>query len=134
MILQGFGFSSGASGICRRSPILRQPFANQALSPSPTVAPSASRISSVEIVRPPTVIGRNTVHCLQSGMLFGYAGLIDAMVPRLREELDPDAEVLATGGLAHVIAAETESITRVEPFLTLRGLRLIYERNRGEYP
>ncbi|NRA04208.1 MAG: type III pantothenate kinase [Myxococcales bacterium] len=94
---------------------------------------SASLISSVEIVRPPAVIGRNTTHCLQSGMLFGYAGMVDTMVLRLREELDPAAEVLATGGLAHVIAAETESITRVEPFLTLRGLRLIYERNRGEH-
>ena len=69
---------------------------------------------------------------MQSGILFGYAGLVDTMVTRLREELDPDARVLATGGLAHVIASETKSITQVEPFLTLRGLRLIYERNTGE--
>lgn len=94
---------------------------------------SASRISSVEIVRPPAAIGRNTAHCLQSGMLFGYAGLVDTLVARLREELAPDAQILATGGLAHVIASESKSITRVEPFLTLQGLRLIYERNRGDH-
>ncbi len=90
----------------------------------------ASKLSSVEIVRPPNVIGKNTVHNLQSGMLFGYAGLVDSMVGRIREELGEDLQIVATGGLAHVIASETKSIRRVEPFLTLEGLRLIHERNR----
>ncbi len=90
----------------------------------------ASKLSSVEIVRPPTVIGRNTTHNLQSGMLFGYAGMVDTMVRRIREELGADAEVVATGGLAGLIATEAESIRRVEAFLTLEGLRYIYERNR----
>lgn len=90
----------------------------------------ASKLSSVEIVRPPTVIGRNTTHNLQSGMLYGYAGMVDTMVARIRGELGADADVVATGGLAGLIAAEAESIRRVEPFLTLEGLRYIYERNR----
>lgn len=90
----------------------------------------ASKLSSVEIVRPPHVIGRNTAHMLQSGMMYGYAGMIDSMVERIRAELGTDAQVVATGGLAHLIAAETKCIERVEPFLTLEGLRLIYERNR----
>jgi len=90
----------------------------------------ASKLSSVEIVRPPNVIGRNTVHNLQSGMVFGYAGMVDTMVRRMRKELGEDARVVATGGLAGLIAAETETIERVEPFLTLEGLRLIYTRNR----
>ena len=94
----------------------------------------ASRLSSVEIVRPPHVIGRNTTHMLQSGMLYGHAGMIDSMVERLRAELGSSAPVLATGGLAHLIAEESKTIERVEPFLTLQGLRLIYERNRKEEP
>jgi type III pantothenate kinase len=91
----------------------------------------ASRLSSVEIVRPPSAIGRNTIHTLQSGMLFGYAGLVDSMVARLRKELGENARVVATGGLANLIALEAHSIERVEPYLTLEGLRLIYERNAG---
>jgi type III pantothenate kinase len=90
----------------------------------------ASKLSSVEIVRPPHVIGRNTAQNLQSGMVFGYAGMVDTMVHRIRKELGEDARVIATGGLAGLIASETETIERVEPFLTLEGLRLIYERNR----
>jgi type III pantothenate kinase len=90
----------------------------------------ASKLSSVEIVRPPAVIGRNTTHSLHSGMLYGYAGMVDAMVRRIRDELGEDARVLATGGLAGLMASEAESIERVEPFLTLEGLRLIHERIR----
>ncbi len=90
----------------------------------------ASKLSSVEIVRPPNVIGRNTTHSLQSGMLFGYAGIVDTMVRRMRTELGEDTRVVATGGLAHLIASEAETIERVEPYLTLEGLRLIFERNR----
>ncbi|MFQ5515330.1 MAG: type III pantothenate kinase [Myxococcota bacterium] len=89
----------------------------------------ASKLSTVEIVRPPSVIGRNTVHNLQSGILFGYAGLVQTLVQRMRAELGPGARVVATGGLAHLIAAETSCIEKVEPFLTLEGLRLIFERN-----
>ena len=92
----------------------------------------ASRLSSVELVRPPNVLGRNTAHMLQSGMLFGHAGMIDSMVERLRAELGGQAPVIATGGLAHLIAEESKTIDRVEPYLTLEGLRLIYERNRKE--
>jgi type III pantothenate kinase len=90
----------------------------------------ASKLSSVEIVRPPHVIGRNTAHNLQSGMVYGYAGMVDTMVRRMRKELGEDARVIATGGLAGLIASETETIERVEPFLTLEGLRLIYSLNR----
>jgi type III pantothenate kinase len=94
----------------------------------------ASRLSPVEIVRPPHIIGRNTIHMIQSGMLYGHAGMIDHMVELIRSELGAEAPVIATGGLAHLIAGESKTIERVEPYLTLEGLRLIYERNRKEEP
>jgi type III pantothenate kinase len=85
----------------------------------------------IEIARPRSVIGRTTTQSLQSGLLFGYAGMVDAMVERIRGELGAEARVIATGGLAHRVAAETRSIERVEPFLTLEGLRMLFEKNRG---
>ncbi len=92
----------------------------------------ASKLASVELVKPPSVIGKNTVHMLQSGMLYGYAGMVDETVARIRAELGEEARVLATGGLAHLIANETRTIERVEPFLTLDGLRILFERNAPE--
>jgi type III pantothenate kinase len=92
----------------------------------------ASMLHRVEIARPRSVIGRTTTQSLQSGLLFGYAGMIDAMVHRIRGELGAQARVVATGGLAQLIASETTTIERVEPFLTLEGLRLLFEKNRPE--
>jgi len=83
-----------------------------------------------ELVKPPQPIGKNTVHAMQSGIVYGYVGLVDGMVERLRGELGPDAAVLATGGLARLVGAESRTIDRVEEDLTLQGLRLIHERNR----
>ena len=78
------------------------------------------------------MIGKTTTAAIQSGLLFGYAGVVDAMVARIRGELGPDAKVVATGGLAGRVASESDSIERVEPFLTLEGLRLIFEKNRPQ--
>jgi type III pantothenate kinase len=91
----------------------------------------ASMLHRVEFARPKSVIGRTTTTALQSGMLYGYAGVVDSMVERIRGELGAEARVVATGGLAGRVAAECSSIDRVEPFLTLEGLRLIYEKNRA---
>ena len=92
----------------------------------------ASKLHRVELARPRSVIGKTTTGALQSGLLYGYAGLVDSMVDRLRPELGGDVHVLATGGLAGRIASEASSIERVEPFLTLQGLRLLFEKNRSE--
>lgn len=92
----------------------------------------ASKLHRIELARPRSVIGKTTTGALQSGLLYGYAGLVDSMVDRIRPELGGDAHVLATGGLAGRIASETSSIERVEPFLTLQGLRLLFEKNRSE--
>jgi type III pantothenate kinase len=90
----------------------------------------AARLYQVELARPPQVIGKNTVHYMQSGMILGYAGLVEGLVRRMQAELGGVCPVVATGGLAEVIADETEAITVVEPYLTLEGIRLIYEMNR----
>ena len=92
----------------------------------------ASMLHRVEIARPKSVIGKTTTGALQSGLLFGYAGVVDAMVERIRGELGGDAQVVATGGLAHLVGRESSAIERVEPFLTLEGLRIIFEKNRPQ--
>ncbi len=90
----------------------------------------ASKLHRVEISRPKTVIGKTTTAALQSGLLYGYAGMVDAMVGRIRDELGSPARVIATGGLARRIANESDVIEEVVPFLTLEGLRILYDKNR----
>lgn len=95
----------------------------------------AAMLHRVELTRPKAVIGRTTTQALQSGLLYGYASMVDGMVERLRTELGAEARVVATGGLAQRVAAESRTIERVEPFLTLEGLRLLFEKNeRGPLP
>ncbi len=89
-----------------------------------------AKLPRVELTRPPSVIGRNTVHSIQSGLLFGYVGLVEGMVARFKAELGPQTRVIATGGLAEIVARETSVIDIVDPWLTLHGLRIIYELNR----
>lgn len=89
----------------------------------------AAKLPKVDLARPPSAIGRNTVHAIQSGLLFGYVGLVEGMVARFRAELGPDMIVIGTGGLAPIIANETTVIQHLAPWLTLDGLRMIYAMN-----
>jgi type III pantothenate kinase len=91
----------------------------------------AAKLPKVDLVRPPTAIGKNTVHSLQSGLFFGYVGLVEGIVSRFRTELGASTRVIATGGFAETIAGETQSISIVAPWLTLEGLRIIYRMNAG---
>jgi type III pantothenate kinase len=91
-----------------------------------------SKLPRTDLVRPPAAIGKNTVHAMQSGLLFGYVALVEGLVARFRAELGPEMTVVATGGLGPLIAAETDVIDAVDPWLTLEGLRLIWERNRQQ--
>jgi len=90
----------------------------------------ASMLHRVEVARPRSVIGKTTTTAIQSGLVFGFAGVVDAMVERIRGELGREARVVATGGLAGRVGPESKTIERIEPFLTLEGLRLLYEKNR----
>jgi len=90
----------------------------------------AAMLPRVDLQRPPRAIGSNTVHSIQSGLLFGYVALVEGMVARFRAELDPKMKVIGTGGLAEVIASETTAIEIVAPWLTLEGLRIIWELNQ----
>jgi type III pantothenate kinase len=89
----------------------------------------AAKLPRVEIARPRSVIGKDTVSSMQAGILFGYAGLVDGLVSRIKAEVMSDAKVIATGGLANIISPETKSIKIVDEMLTLEGLRILHKRN-----
>ncbi len=89
-----------------------------------------AKLPRVELQRPPAAIGRNTVHSMQSGLLFGYAALVEGMVARFRKELGPQTKVIGTGGLAELVAKETDVIQIIAPWLTLDGLRIIWNLNQ----
>ena len=90
----------------------------------------AAKLPRIDLQVPPSVIGRNTTHAMQSGLLFGYVSMVEGMVARFRAELGDDMKVIATGGLAEVVAKETRVIDIIAPWLTLEGLRLIWDLNR----
>ena len=93
---------------------------------------SASKLPRVEIARPKSVIGKNTIHSMQSGILFGYVSMVDGMVERIRREMGEEAHVVATGGIAEHICPESRTIQTTDRYLTLQGLRILYELNRKE--
>ena len=113
----------------------RGEFIGGAIAPGITTAVDAllsraARLYRVEFVRPKDAIGRNTVTNIQSGIVYGYAGLVDGIVERMRREMDGTVSVIATGGLAPLIADVAKSIQHVNPDLTLEGLRLVYEHSK----
>ena len=107
-----------------------------AIAPGPGIAfealiQRAAKLYRVEFTRPESTIGRNTIAALQSGIIFGYVGLVEGIVARMKAELGGQARVIGTGGYAASIAAETNIIEKVDPDLTLRGLRLVFDMNRS---
>ncbi|MGQ9532744.1 MAG: type III pantothenate kinase [Desulfotomaculales bacterium] len=131
LIIVDFGTATTFCAISERGEYL-----GGAIAPGIAIAAEAlfartAKLPRVEVVRPPAVIGKNTVHSMQAGILYGFVGLVKEIVQRMKQELGGTPKVLATGGLAELIAGETDIIDRVDPQLTLTGLRLIYERNKA---
>jgi type III pantothenate kinase len=91
-----------------------------------------AKLPKIDLSRPKTVIGKDTASSMESGLIFGYAGLVDGIVMRMQNELGHKTKVLATGGLASLIAPESRTIQEVRPYLTLEGLELLYRRTCGE--
>ena len=91
----------------------------------------AAKLPRVEVRRPPRLIGRNTVHSMQSGLYFGYASMINGVLDLMRAEMDGEPHVIVTGGLARALAPDLKGITMIDPHLTLEGLRLIHSKNRA---
>jgi type III pantothenate kinase len=90
----------------------------------------ASRLFRIDFSAPETVIGKTTATALQSGLVFGFAGQVDEIVARIRGELGAEAPAVATGGLADLIVPHARTIEKVDPYLTLEGLRILWDRNQ----
>ena len=95
------------------------------------LAGRTARLPNVELRAPPSSIGGNTVHAMQSGLVFGYVALVEGMVARFRAELGEDMQVIGTGGLAAVIASQTDVVEHIDPWLTLKGLQIVYQLNQA---
>ncbi|WP_426449987.1 type III pantothenate kinase [Paenibacillus sp. S-38] len=91
----------------------------------------AAKLPRIELVKPKSVVGRNTIASMQAGIIYGFAGQVDGIVDRIRQEFSVEPSVIATGGLAELISGESRTIQTVNPLLTLQGLQIIYERNRN---
>jgi len=93
----------------------------------------ASKLPRVELVRPKSLVGKNTVTAMQAGITFGYTSLVDGIVLKMKEEVGTDPYVIATGGLSGLIYRQSETINEVDEFLTLRGLKILYDKNKDHH-
>jgi type III pantothenate kinase len=93
----------------------------------------ASKLPRIELVQPKTIIGRNTIHAMQAGITYGYVSLVDGIVKKMKDEVRTNPYVIATGGLSSLIYKGAETIDEVDGFLTLRGLKILYEKNKEHH-
>jgi type III pantothenate kinase len=129
-IVVDFGTSTNFDVVSARGEYLGGPLAPGIEISVDALAARAAQLRKVELIRPARVIGKNTVECLQAGVVYGFSGQVDGIVRAVTAELGtaPKA-VVATGGLARIVLDECQTVTHHEPWLTLIGLRLVFERN-----
>ena len=130
VIVISFGTATTFFGISREGDFLGVAIAPGILTSADSLIRATATLPQVALSRPPAAIGKNTINSLQSGLIYGFTGLVKELVGRIQAELGGDARVIATGGLASLIAPETDVIDAVEPDLALIGLRLFYQLNR----
>ena len=128
-IVVDFGTALTFTAVDKSGDLLGVAIAPGLRSAAAALASNTAQLPHVQLVPPPAAIGRNTVHSIQSGVVFGYIGLVNALIERMRAELGGQAHAIATGGLARIIAPLTGQFTAIEPWLTLDGLRIIADRN-----
>jgi type III pantothenate kinase len=132
VVVVDFGTATNFDAVSERGEFLGGAFAPGIEISVDALASRAAQLLKVQVAKPRSVIGKNTVEALQSGILYGFAAQIDGIVDRMVGELGPDTTVVATGGLAPVVLDECRRIDVHEPWLTLIGLRLVFERNQGD--
>lgn len=129
VIVVDFGTATTVDVVSKDAEYLGGAIAPGILTATEALFERTARLPRVELVRPPSAIGRNTIASMQAGIIFGFAGQVDEIVRRVIRELGGKPPVVATGGLAELVAPESKTIRTVEPHLTLEGLYIIYKRN-----
>lgn len=130
-IVVDFGTATSFNAITADKQYLGGAIAPGILTAADALTEHTSRLPRIDVVKPPTVIGRNTVHAMQSGLYYGYVALVEGMITRMKAELGGNIKTIATGGLAELISHETKAFDIISPWLTLDGLRILWEMNRG---
>jgi type III pantothenate kinase len=131
LIIIDFGTATTFDVVSKEGDYLGGAIAPGVVVASQALVERAAKLPNIELIVPPRAIGKNTIASMQSGIMYGYVSLVDGMVGRLQQELAGEARVIATGGLAPVIAGQTPVIEAVDQNLTLEGLRLLYNLNRS---
>jgi type III pantothenate kinase len=129
LIIVDFGTATTFDYISRKGEYMGGCIAPGIMISSEALFQRAAKLPRVELCKPKTAVTKDTVSAIQAGIMFGYAGLVDGIVERIKTEVKSDPLVIATGGLAKVVASETKSIDKIEEMLTLEGLRIIYNLN-----